>query len=285
MHQGGNHVREKEKGMKGHHHNISTTYERHEIKYIVNEHLAVRVASFCREHLPRDPFCRQRGTYEYPILSIYLDSPGRDFLRDTIEGAPIRSKLRVRTYRGTQRPANGHAAFFEIKSRHHGVVRKTRAMVPPDRVRELLNLRRPLIGSPVALEQHAQENVCAFLDVQRRYDARPLLGVLYRREAYEDTSGERLRITLDRDLHCGALLSPNDFEPQLWWPVNPGGVILEIKFTGTYPFWVADMLHRLDMTRRGVCKYALCSRAADTVPALHGVMGRTEHDGHSAAAV
>lgn len=263
----------------------SRTYERYEAKYIVNEELAVRVARFCRNHLPPDPFCRRRGTYEYPILSIYLDSPGRDFLRDTLEGAAIRSKLRVRTYRGPQRPANGHAVFFEIKNRHHGVVRKTRAMVPPDRVRELLNLRRPLVGFPVELERRTQENVCAFLDVQRRYGAWPLLGVLYRREAYEDTSGERLRITLDRDLHCGALLSPDDFEPQLWWPVNPGGVILEIKFTGTYPFWVADMLHRLEITRRGVCKYALCSKAVDTVPALSGVMGRTEHDGYSAAAV
>ena len=44
-----------------------------------------------------------------------------------------------------------------------------------------------------------------------------------------------------------------------------GGVVLEIKFTNTYPFWVSQMIHRIAVLRRGVCKYVTCFRAAGTV--------------------
>jgi hypothetical protein len=39
-------------------------------------------------------------------------------------------------------------------------------------------------------------------------------------------------------------------------------VILEIKFTNTFPFWIRDIIHRSELARRGVCKFLMCSQAA-----------------------
>ncbi|MCH7719863.1 MAG: methyltransferase [Planctomycetes bacterium] len=61
------------------------------------------------------------------------------------------------------------------------------------------------------------------------------------------------------------VLSPDDVVPMLrnvYAVLNPGGVVLELKFTNSYPFWVANMLGRVEVIRRGVCKYVICARAA-----------------------
>jgi len=79
---------------------------------------------------------------------------------------------------------------------------------------------------------------------------------------------------LDRDLHYGLLARPGNGETTTWWPVNPGGVVLEIKFTNSYPFWVANMLRSVEVLRRGVCKYVICSRAAGLSVQPQPVNGR-----------
>jgi hypothetical protein len=85
--------------------------------------------------------------------------------------------------------------------------------------------------------------------------------VFYLREAFEEIGINRVRITFDRSLHYG-LFSQDDPRREMWWPVNMGGVILEIKFTDTYPSWLSDLVHRSDLQRRGICKYAMCSQGA-----------------------
>ena len=39
------------------------------------------------------------------------------------------------------------------------------------------------------------------------------------------------------------------------------GVVLEVKFTSTFPRWVADLIRRFDLQRRSVPKYVLCLSA------------------------
>jgi hypothetical protein len=82
------------------------------------------------------------------------------------------------------------------------------------------------------------------------------------REAYECHGLDRVRITFDRDLHYGVVTSLQNVVPTMWWPVRLPGVIFEVKFTGTYPFWVADFIRCAELIRRGVCKYKLCADAA-----------------------
>ncbi len=236
---------------------------RYEAKYIISEAQAQEVRKYCAAYLPPDRHAGLRGP-DYPILSVYLDSGGRDMLRDAVERSRDRVKLRVRSYRSCHQPDADCPTYLEIKRKTDGLVRKRRVPVPAAAAAGILWRQNGNAIEQVmmcARPREAEESLAQFLELRRRFQAEPTVGVFYTREAYEGASGERIRITLDRNLHCGLLAQPGVGRDR-WWPVNPGGVILEIKFTDTYPFWVMHMLHRIEVIRRGVCKYVICARAA-----------------------
>lgn len=247
--------------------NRSLKWQRYEVKYLVSESQAAEVRRWCLDHLPPDPHSLGRAGYEYPILSAYLDSASRTLLRQTLEKQMSRYKLRVRTYRDFHEPSDGLSAFFEIKRKINGIVHKTRARVGSEVADSLLWGEHALFAGHGKYGRDTRMNVNEFLQLRGRIEARPVVGVFYMREAYEGLSTERTRITLDRRLHYGIMAPPENGQGEMWWPADAGGVILEVKFTNTYPFWVADMLRRVEVLRRGVCKYVICSRAAGAGPA------------------
>ncbi|HNQ21989.1 MAG TPA: polyphosphate polymerase domain-containing protein [Phycisphaerae bacterium] len=240
----------------------SLKWQRYEIKYLIGEAQAAEIRHYCRKYLPPDPHSSHRVDCEYPVLSVYLDSPSRELLRATLLRQAQRYKLRVRTYRQCGESATNLPAYYEIKRKVCGVVHKTRARVEPPLAEHLLWQEQLVPWGGNGKAAAAEANLNEFQQLQGRIGARPAVGVFYRREAYEGTSADNVRVTLDRDLHYGLLAPPGNGRREMWWPVDAGGVILEIKFTDTYPFWVADMLHRVELMQRGVCKYVICSCAA-----------------------
>ena len=241
-------------------------WQRCEAKYLVSETQAAAISSYCRNHLPADPHASLDAGFVYPILSIYLDSASRLLLQHTIDKQPNRYKLRVRTYRDRDAPTDGLPEYFEIKRKIGGVVHKTRARLQAQDGDEILWGARELLASECDYDRATEANVHEFLELRRRIGAEPVVGVFYMREAYEGISAERIRVTLDRNLHYGVLGRPADGGRDMWWPISPGGVVLEIKFTNVYPFWVMDMLRCVEVSRRGVCKYLICSRGAGITP-------------------
>ena len=235
---------------------------RYEAKYLVSDGQAAEIRRICVDHLPPDPYASGSSRCEYPITSLYLDSRSRVLLRQTIEKRVSRYKLRIRTYRECRESWEDQPAFVEIKRKKDGVVHKTRARVTPEMVESVLWEQGSLLTGNGVHDADTVRNVNEFLQLRSRIDAHPVGGTYYSREAYECVSTDRIRVTLDRDLHYGLLARPGNGETTTWWPVNAGGVVLEIKFTNSYPFWVANMLRRVEVLRRGICKYVICSRAA-----------------------
>lgn len=183
-------------------------------------------------------------------------------MKSVIERHVNRYKLRVRTYRSHRRSAAESPAFFEIKRKSYGIIRKTRASVSSETADLVLWNGYGVFGGSGEGEVPSPRELNEFLQLRSRIRAKPVVGVAYTREAYEKNSLDRVRITLDRDLHYGLLAPPGNGQQEMWWPAKTEGVILEVKFTNTYPFWVADMLRRVEVLRRGICKYVICSRAA-----------------------
>ncbi|MEE9297355.1 MAG: polyphosphate polymerase domain-containing protein [Phycisphaerae bacterium] len=240
----------------------SNKWQRYEAKYLISEVQAAEIRRYCRDYLPADPHASRESGCRYPVLSIYLDSASRELLRQTIDKQANRFKLRARTYRRYDEPPDGATAFFEVKRRVDGIMEKTRVPVGPEQRDALLWNGRASFDHWGEAKDGGGPEVTEFFDLRARVGADPVLGIFYMREAYESASAERIRITLDRDLRYGLLARPGSGEQDMWWPVETGGVILEVKFTNSYPFWVANMLRRVEIMRRGVCKYAICSRAA-----------------------
>jgi len=240
------------------------TWQRYEAKYVVDERLASRIRAICRQTMTPDPYSASRREGEYPIHSIYLDTGDRVMARSVLERRTERMKLRVRRYRGLRERDADLPAYFEIKRKSFGIVHKTRARLS-GRDAECF-LRSPLsFQAPSDGDGRLAERINQFLHLRNRMDARPVISVFYTREAYENPQ-QKLRISFDRNLHYGLLDGSNGRTHELWWPIQVEGVILEIKFTNTYPFWVRDLIGRSELARRGICKYLMCSQASKGYP-------------------
>ena len=242
----------------------SWQWQRHEVKYLITEKQAADIRRYCITYLAPDPHALGRPRNEYPISSVYLDSPARTLLHDTLERKTDRFKLRIRSYRWMGAPLDDSEMFSEIKYKKHGIVTKTRAQLTSELSHGLLDNDFSIFRSQGLNVQEAK-GANEFLALRHELRATPAVGIFYIREAYESTGAQRVRITLDRNLHFGTVPDYRRLDRERWWPANLEGVILEVKFTNTYPFWVADMLRRVEINRRGVCKYVICSRSADNM--------------------
>lgn len=235
---------------------------RYEVKYFIDEVRAAWIQSFCRSNLPLDPHSAGRSNGQYPIYTIYLDSLNQHCLRGTLERREDRVKLRVRTYCGFDESLADHPAYFEIKRKKKGVVYKTRAAAPRKLADDLLWNSDCVHPDCEDISGKSGRHLSQFLELRARIGANPTVGVFYTREAYESTTADRVRISFDRNLHYGLLDRQGGTMRTMWWPVQLNWVILELKFTTSYPFWVEELVRQGEITRRGICKFVMCSRAA-----------------------
>jgi hypothetical protein len=169
--------------------------------------------------------------------------------QQTVGGEKDRFKLRIRTY--TDDPSR--PAYLEVKRKLNNVVHKRRAGVPRDHVARVLN-RAVLDLSWLPPEDQADsEYFCSYLALT---EARPLIRVKYMREAYAADGNEPVRITIDSNLMHAITLNDNLSHAEGRWTATPvRGVIVEIKFTERFPWWVQDFIRTFGLHQRAVPKY------------------------------
>ncbi|MEN6306884.1 MAG: VTC domain-containing protein, partial [Anaerohalosphaeraceae bacterium] len=96
--------------------------------------------------------------------------------------------------------------------------------------------------------------------------AKPVVLVRYQREAYENRSDSKVRITFDRELHYHpadkAMVKLNG---PGWIKIPIDFVVLEIKFTDRFPNWIKQMVQMFNLNRQSMSKY--CSSVSQLVPA------------------
>jgi len=233
-------------------------FQRFEAKYIISEMEALAVRDYIEPYVYPDPHGIDGP--EYPVNSMYLDSPDMMMFWSSETGEKNRFKLRIRTY--TDDPAD--PAFFEIKRRIDRIIKKQRAAVCRDLVGNVLDhdgagpnvLSRP--------DNKELENLYMFRDYMDMFAARPCVMVRYLREAYMSNLEEPVRITFDRHLSC---LHVQRYTPEVWsygagWKdVHEIPLILEIKFTDAVPSWVRQLVHRFHLSRDSIAKYVKCIKA------------------------
>lgn len=242
---------------------IRTSWQRHEVKYFIDEALALRIRRYCLQNLKLDRHCEPFADRQYPIHSIYLDSPDFQLARNVEAGDPDRFKLRVRTYRSKSAPCGELPSFFEIKRKALGVIYKQRAMVERGAADRLIMGGLSSYNPSVAPEVEDNEKLARFQWLRYQLRASPKVAIYYTREAYEsEGSSKGVRLSFDRNVSFHITDSGTVQNGRAWWPVPVRGVIFEVKFTDTYPIWLKNLLASNDLVRRGVCKYMLCLQAA-----------------------
>ncbi len=225
--------------------------QRFEAKYLISEMVAQRVRDHIRPFVVPD-----KHGQEYPVTSIYLDSPGLALYLSSVRGEERRQKLRIRTYTG----GGETTCFFEVKHRFNQIVKKERAVVYNTAVDSLLYGDMPLPEMLPNPEQDMQA-LYSFCRMRDAIDASPRVVVRYMREAYLGKAEEPLRITFDRALTC---LPSTRFDPAAWmasphWNDGMGPpIVMELKFTDTYPCWVGDLIQRMELRQESFAKYVVC---------------------------
>jgi hypothetical protein len=221
---------------------------RYELKYRIRETKARAMARYIQSYIALDQYARKHPSQQYPISSLYFDSDHLQLYRETIEGKKSRFKLRVRCYDDDL----DSVCFFEIKRRIDDVILKDRARIP--KVHLLDAIRGNAL--PVSLYKKDQKILDQFNFYLQTLRARPMVMVRYKRQAFEGDSSNRVRITFDRQLAFRTVHEPVlSVNGPDWHVVPMDFVILEIKFTDRYPFWLTDLVKVFDLKRTAMSKY------------------------------
>jgi SPX domain protein involved in polyphosphate accumulation len=221
---------------------------RYELKYRIRETKARAIAQYIQSYISADKYARKRPGHEYPISSLYFDSNDLYLCKETMQGKKNRFKLRIRCYDGDPESM----CFFEIKRRANNVILKDRARLPK------VEIENALRGSRLSTSLYKKDEIVLnqFRFYNRVLYARPVVMVRYQRQAYEDDSRNRVRITFDRKLSYKAVQTPSvSTDGSGWSEVPMDFVILEIKFTDRYPFWLTDMVKMFDLKQTAMSKY------------------------------
>ena len=247
---------------------------RFELKYVIEEPRAVAVADFVSSFLRPSEHNGSGPIRGHPVISLYLDSPDFFFFRQSYTGHKNRMKLRIRFYDDKwERPA-----FLEIKRRVGEVIRKDRAMISREGVRQILTEgwpKQPYFADCAHLShgrrrQDVSDDFWRFANTVR---ARGAVYVSYFREIWESPDDEELRVTLDRQVRgssydgSGRLHAPRTgwrpYLPPYLEPLPPNGVILELKFNDQAPRWMFDLARIFNLRQIPVCKYSACVYAQE----------------------
>ncbi len=233
--------------------------QRFEYKYLLSESQAELVRGFAWSHLVPDTHADPRRGNEYPVYSLYLDSRDLRLYRSSATGEMNRFKLRARWY--DDHPDT--PVFFEVKARRNDVIMKHRGAV------RKASVERAVHGFCVVPEDQCEADGCdagaaeRFIELCAKLLARPMVIIRYEREAYVAPEGRPLRLTMDRRISC---LRTNAACPTCDGPgwIELGGeqVVLEVKFSDTFPAWAGDMVRGLNLVRTSMAKYV---KAVDTL--------------------
>lgn len=231
---------------------------RNEFKYLVpNEHLSglrKAIMSFAEED-PNAPL--ESLHHQYTVRSIYFDTTGFEYYWDKRHGIKSRKKLRIRSYNTLDDyPDRNPVVFLEVKRKEIDFIDKNRCKVKWNDLEKLLqtgDLERYVISSH---DPEIYDEASRFFFHLKGKNLRPVVLVVYEREAFYSKFDPYFRISLDKNIR--SLLFPG--VNQLF---RVGGLetcfykdfVLELKFSGAFPSWMSDILFRYRLTRQALSKY------------------------------
>lgn len=228
-----------------------------EYKFLVPESKIDSIRESLLPFVNIDEYANVTERKEYTVRSIYFDSSKLDDYRDKLAGLKIRKKLRVRGYNLKQ---ENSIVFLEVKRKFDNNISKNRAPLLYSDLNELIqttDIERLLLKKKNYLD--AQNDAIKFFYTLKSKNYKPVVLVVYEREAFFYKYDSTLRITFDKNLRSRPLPLLNDLyvETDLK-PSMPRYFIMEIKFFNGYPVWLQSIVSKFKLQRRAISKYTIC---------------------------
>lgn len=157
-----------------------TTFERREIKYLLTTAQKEAFMGIIEGYLRPD---ENGNSGSYRLMSLYFDSPNKDFYRAKWFNLPSRKKVRIRKYHNPEEKASRveEQVFIEIKEHTPTINYKRRILLPVGQAFSILN------GNMI--EQSLAPEDQAILDeirgLVKEFQLQPTAVVSYHRQAYK----------------------------------------------------------------------------------------------------
>lgn len=213
-------------------------FKRVEIKYLLNEEDYNKIMDKLKNNIIKDKF------YFSSICNIYFDTNNYDLIINSIEKAPYKEKIRLRSY-GI--PNLDDTVFLEIKKKHKGIVNKRRVTLKLKDIYDYLNNH----NIPKCNKQIMNEIDYCF----KFYDLKPKLFLAYDRYAYTGIDDKNFRLTFDFNIRSRQedLNLENGDAGNLLFKDNC--CIMEAKALGGLPNWFIEILSSLKIYPTSFSKY------------------------------
>jgi len=234
------------------------------MKFVIDSAQRAKLMNQLDPHLRPDANADE--TAYYPIVSMYYDTPERDCFWENLRGVGARKKLRVRVY-GSLDGRLPPTSFIEIKHKEDGRGVKRRVQMP---YQEALRVGAGEWPDGVHLNEMDRRTVSEVHDMVNRRGFRPVLVMRYDRRAYASIDPESdLRITYDTGIAYrfhNLNPIPDDQDFKLSDYMYPSDVsVLEVKITGTIPYWLSRMIPEAGCQMRSHSKYSNALQRSDPV--------------------
>lgn len=230
---------------------------RTELKYLVPVGLVPVLRARMLPFVKADPYAKGDTIPEYIVRSIYFDTPGLRYYDEKVAGLRNRKKLRIRAYNF---PDPQRSVYLEIKRKVNMGIAKDRA---PLRFADIGRIfHDPQIETYVDVARKrpkSYEAARSFYYHLHRHGLRSSVLVVYNREPYIGRIDPGLRITFDKALRSWMHPTLDDlYRDTELKPCLPGLVVMEVKFNGSFPFWLRPLLVAHGLRKEAVSKYVRC---------------------------
>ena len=227
-----------------------------EYKYLISNTKLIQLRNDLLPFVEYDKHLNN-GRQDYTVRSIYFDNRKLDYYYDKIEGIKTRKKLRIRGYNFKK---GKNLIFLEIKKKNDSYVYKNRTPLLFENLNQLLETGdvERFVSDQYRNDESVDDGKRFFYHFINK-SLRPVILVVYEREAFTCKFDNRLRITFDMNLRYSPFPAIEDlYSEEHLYKVLVNRSILEIKFNRNKPTWLQNIINKYELSRQSLSKYVIC---------------------------
>lgn len=215
-------------------------FNRYEKKYLITMDVKKQLEARFQDYLAKDSYSKDSA---YSIYNIYFDTFDYEVIRHSLSKPKYKSKLRLRFYEYPVLESTD--IYLEMKHKSLGQVHKRRQKIHFDGYQKLLKSGLYTVDSPTQIDNE----IMYYL---KHINVLPSTFLLYERTAWQ-SENNILRITFDINMKT-APYSEKGLE-DLTPIIDEDMVIMEIKSSMNFPFWLVRILSELNIKPTRFSKY------------------------------